>query len=283
MSISLCVGEYSTTPYNIPGVGISIHCLEELCYVIKENAFLIDDSIMNRELTDYLETKLAQKELGKELWKMCARQSSLTSFCGAILEYTGLYSAKEIKQVLDVLQGSEGLSGLEKQKKQADFLLARRKYNAAIHSYNAMLEQWNESGARGECPAPSVKAAIQHNKGVALAGMMLYEAAAACFLEAYSLEGDKDECKAYLAAKRMSLSEEEYIRFVSSHSEFFEQTMELERSMEQIRESYVGSVANAMLAERRSKRLGMEKQTYYQENDKLPQYLKNSYRNYVSE
>lgn len=283
MSVSLCVGEYSTTPYQIPGLNIYIHCLEELCFCIKENAFLLDEAIMNRELTDYLEVKLGEKELGRELWKMVTRQCTLESFCGTILKYTGLYNAREIHRTLDILKGSEGLTGIEKQKKQADFLLGKKKYVAAIRNYDAMLEQWNLPEYRRDMPAASVKAAICHNKGVALACMMLYEQAAAMFLEAYSLEGDKEECRAYLAAKRMYLSEEEYIQFVASLPEYYEETIALEKTMEEVRESYVGSVAHAMLAERQSRRMGNDKQEYYQENDTLPQFLKNNYRNNVSE
>lgn len=283
MSISLCVGEYSTTPYQIPGIGVSIHCLEELCFCMKENAFLLDDAIMNRELTDYLEAKLGEKELGRELWKMVTRQCTLENFCGLILEYTGLYSAKEVKQTLEVLRGSEGLSGLEKLKKQADFLLDKKKYAAAIRAYDGILEEWNSPEMQRTNPAPSMKAAICHNKGVALAGMMLYEQAAYMFQQAFSLEGDREECKAFLAAKRMMLSEEEYIQFAASFPEYYEETIALEKTMEKIRESYVGSMANAMLAERQSKRQGTDKQKYYQENDTLPEYLKMSYRNNVSE
>ena len=47
MKASLCVGEYCETAYNIEELEIRVYCMEELCYCLKENAFLLDMSIMN--------------------------------------------------------------------------------------------------------------------------------------------------------------------------------------------------------------------------------------------
>ncbi len=40
MKASLCVGEYCETAYNMEGLDIRVYCMEELCYCLKENAFL---------------------------------------------------------------------------------------------------------------------------------------------------------------------------------------------------------------------------------------------------
>ena len=45
MKASLCVGEYCETAYNIEELEIRVYCMEELCYCLKENAFLLDMSI----------------------------------------------------------------------------------------------------------------------------------------------------------------------------------------------------------------------------------------------
>ena len=50
MKASLCVGEYCETAYNIEELEIRVYCMEELCYCLKENAFLLDMSIMNDKL-----------------------------------------------------------------------------------------------------------------------------------------------------------------------------------------------------------------------------------------
>ena len=54
MRASLCVGEYCENAYTVEELGISVCCMEELCYCLKENAFLLDLSIMNDKLADWI-------------------------------------------------------------------------------------------------------------------------------------------------------------------------------------------------------------------------------------
>ena len=42
MKASLCVGEYCENAYNVEGLDIRVYSMEELCYCLKENAFLLD-------------------------------------------------------------------------------------------------------------------------------------------------------------------------------------------------------------------------------------------------
>ena len=53
MKASLCVGEYCENAYNVEGLDIRVYSMEELCYCLKENAFLLDLSIMNDKLVDW--------------------------------------------------------------------------------------------------------------------------------------------------------------------------------------------------------------------------------------
>ena len=56
MRVSVCVGNYAKTPYCIPGLEIEVYCMEELCYCMKENAFLLDLSVMNDQLLVWIES-----------------------------------------------------------------------------------------------------------------------------------------------------------------------------------------------------------------------------------
>ena len=54
MKASLCVGEYCENAYNVEGLDIRVYSMEELCYCLKETAFLLDLSIMNDKLVDWI-------------------------------------------------------------------------------------------------------------------------------------------------------------------------------------------------------------------------------------
>ena len=92
-------------------------------------------------------------------------------FVVTILQYVGMYDPEEILQVEQVLKQGAGLSNLEKRKSQIDYMVEKRKYAAAIRGYDMLLETWNHLEQEGkELPAGKVRAAILHNKGVALTG-----------------------------------------------------------------------------------------------------------------
>ena len=81
MKASLCVGEYCETAYNIEELEIRVYCMEELCYCLKENAFLLDMSIMNDKLVDWIGEECRVRELAKQLYPMVHKPGVTECFC----------------------------------------------------------------------------------------------------------------------------------------------------------------------------------------------------------
>lgn len=284
MRISVCVGNYAKTPYCIAGPEIQVYCMEELCYCLKENAFLLDLSLMEEALADWIGEECGLKELAKELYSMVRKQGSLSAFVTLILEYTGLFDSETIRGVAKVLKEGSGLSSIEKRKKQVDYLLQRKKYPAAVSRYNQLLSKWQEESDRGcEMPGGRVMAAILHNKGVALTGLMEYTAAAECFRKAYEIDRDGEEYQSYLAAKRMELSEEDYLIFVAEQPDSYEFSLRLEKEIERMTEEFGETEAGRRLAELAQWRAGGDKQRYYEELERITHAMKECYRSSVAE
>lgn len=236
MRVSLCVGKYAEEPYFVPGSETPVHCLEELCACLCENAFLLDESIMNDALIRFVGSACGVEELANELYPLAHKQGSLSAFAGLILEYVGLFDEATIRRVEGVLKQGAGLGNIEKKKKQIDYLVEKRKFAAAITAYDALLTLWDkQEKAQDALPAASVHAGIYHNKGVAYVGLMYYEAAAAAFLEAYRISGEREEMAALLATKRLELTEEEYIAYAAEHPQYYEESLALEKRMESLR------------------------------------------------
>ena len=279
MRISICVGEYAAVPYCVPGLELSVHCIEELCYCIRENAFLIDASLMNDDLVNWIDKDCGLTDLAKELYPMVHKKGSLSSFVTMILEFTGLYDGTVTGEVEQTLKKGAGLSGIEKRKSQIDYLVKKKKYGAAIRGYEELLSQWQETLKEGgELPAGKVRAGILHNKGVAFAGLMLYAQAAECFLEAYGIEKDSRMYEDYLAAKRMELAEEAYIAFAAENPQGYEAALKLEQKMEELKKNWRLQPEFLRLQERKGFREDGEMQKYCEDNEQIAQALKSSYR-----
>lgn len=284
MRTSISIGDYTTTPYVVSGLEIPVYCAEELCYCIKENAFLLDAGFMSDALIDWIGSKCGLKELAKELKPLVHRQGTLSTFAVMILQYVGLYDMSTIRGVEQVLKKGAGLSSIERRKKQVDYLVEKKKYRSAVRGYEGLLSKWRElEQDNRELPAASVRAAILHNMGAAYAGLMRYGCAAECFMQAYEANGENAHYMAFLAAKRMELKEEEYIAFAAELSDSYESTLQLERMMERLRKEWEQQADCQRLKTRKAMRFGGDKQKYYDENDRLTRALEDSYRECVTE
>ncbi|MGN0167238.1 MAG: hypothetical protein ACI4AB_04295 [Acetatifactor sp.] len=284
MRVSVCVGNYAKTPYCIPGLEINVYCMEELCYLLKENAFLLDLSLMNDGLLNWIDAECGRRELARVLYPLIHRKGSLSAFVVAILKDTGFYDEQTVDEVEQVLKQGAGLSRIEKRKSQIDHLVKKKKYMAAIREYDMLIANWKEQEKEGEpLPAVNCLSAILHNKGVALTGLMHYGKAAECFLEAWKTDGSPDCYKAYLAAKRLELTEGEYVAFAAENAQMYSHTLELEKDIEALNGQWEEQPEYLQLYNRRELRQGGDMQRYYEENERITQALKDSYRSSVSD
>ena len=278
MRISVSVGNYAKEPYRIRGLEIHVFSMEELCYCIRENAFLLDFTFLDDNLLDWIEHECGLVELAAKLYPLVHRRGQLSEFAVAILRYVGFYDEDAIRDTEQALKQGAGLNGMEKRKNQIDYLVRKKKYRSALRGYDELLQSWQSGEKSGEAlPVPDFLAKVWHNKGVAYAGLMLYEGAAVCFGRAYELSGDENYCVDYLAAKRMLLPGQVYVDFAAECKEWYPQTLELEEIYKKASEEWEQQPDYLLLYNRRELKT-RDRQKYQEENECLIQALKDSYR-----
>ncbi len=81
----------------------------------------------------------------------------------------------------------------------------------------------------------------------------------------------------YLSAKRMQLSEKTYVDFAAGCTEWYPQTLELEKKYREAVEEWEKHPDYLQLYNRRELK-SRDRQKYCEENERLVQALKNSYR-----
>ena len=280
MRVSVCVGNYAKTAYEIPGVGMKVFCMEELCCCMKENAFLLELSLLNDELLNWIEQECGLRELAKALHFLVHKKGSLSGFVTTILRYVGFYGEEVICETERVLKEGAGLSGIEKRKSQIDYLVKNKRYKPALAEYDELLKQWQEQEAQSSIqpPAKGFLAKIWHNRGVACTGLMLYDEAADCFQRACELDEKEEYRGAYLAAMRMLLSEKAYVDFAAEHGELYRHTLELEKRLEQYTGEWEMRPDYLRLYNRRELRNSGDRLRYHEESERMIQVLKDSYR-----
>lgn len=230
--VVLCVGNMAKTPYLIKKADISVYTVEELCYCIRENTFLMDEDMVCRELVDWLRQECDLPELADSLHRHLKAKASVSAFLTEILEYTGYYSREETRRISRFLETEAGLSEYERQKNATDYLAGNGKYELAMLRYHELLHDVPEEDT-------VLRAKILHNMGYVSSQLFLFDRASKFFYNAYELSGEKESFLQFLAAKRMRLDEKAYVDFIAGlPEEYYEITMELEKRVEQVADEW---------------------------------------------
>jgi len=222
-----CLGNYAKVPYYFEKLDIRVFCMEELCYCLKENAFLLGTEIMQDSLLKFIANECDVPKLARELYPLVHKKGSVSTFVSMILEYVGFYSPEEIRQVEKVLKQGAHLSDFEKRKVQIDYMAEKKRFASALEEYEQLYESM---------PKSVESARVLHNMGVVYANMMMYQNAAECFRQAYEISGDDNSFISYLGAKRFELTDREYVDFAAALPQHYANELELEKLLEQAHE-----------------------------------------------
>ncbi|MBR4981292.1 MAG: hypothetical protein IKY94_01880 [Lachnospiraceae bacterium] len=275
MSIRLCIGDYAKNGYEPEHMGMKVYSLEELCFFIKENAYLLDDGFVEEGLGSWLVQECGLQELGEELQKASRKKVSLKSFVGIILEYACFFTKEVNREIENILVENSSLSVYEKKKARADALVKKGHYGLAGKEYGKLLQMLPDD-------LTVLKGDIYHGCGVCLAKMFYFTLAGEYFLKAYELTGKITSYKQYLWTKRLSMTEGEYVEFLKEHKEAYEDSVEMEEYLEELKTQWERSHTGMLFAGiQREKEL--QKIAEYQ--NKLKErvdYLKDAYREMIS-
>lgn len=274
-NVLLCTGKYAQRPYHFENICANVYCVEELCYLLAANPFMIDADIMNAALARWVDEECGLLELSHQLLNLLGKGTQPGVFVNTILDYVGYNTEKERKKINDVLKGSIGLSEHEKWKKQGDYLLKNERYRLAIIEYDKMLLELPEG-------QDEMKADIYHNMAVAYSRLFQYETASRFFKKAYELSGKEASGISYLAAVRSQMKEGEYITFIAENGQYYELSMKLEKVYNEARVSFEGTEQCRRLSALEIFRDEGNTASYYEEMDKMIGQLKNEYRQSVS-
>lgn len=274
--VLLLCGHDAKTPYRFTNPDVYVYCVEELCYMLKQNAFLLDADIMNKTLVQWLDQECGLPDLANTLYPMIHKKGTVSAFVLTILEYVGIYGAEQLKEVEELLKQGANLSVYEKYKTRVDRMVTSGRYADAIEEYDKLLEQLPDIELE-------IRAKVIHNKAVALAQLFLFDKAAKFFKESYDMYPLPETLIEYLAAMRLLLSEDDYLAHVADLPEAYEESLELERRVEALKENWQQQIECQKLVQMQEWKRNGERPKYYQEADRVLQALKHSYRYSISD
>ncbi|MCR5626998.1 MAG: tetratricopeptide repeat protein [Lachnospiraceae bacterium] len=205
-----CVGRLATTPYYVEGACINIFSIEELAYYIYENAIILDDTLMKKELCSFIDKELGLRKLADELTDIIEKEEGLSKFAGTVLRFLDYCPNDKIEEIEKSVSGNGKAGNLERRRARGDMLLKSKKYMAAIREYDQALSYVENVNRDNKDEV----AKLLNNLGVAYARMFYFDNAADCFMNSLNIKKDQQTMLHYLAAKRLSMKSTDYIRVV---------------------------------------------------------------------
>ncbi|MBQ1194406.1 MAG: tetratricopeptide repeat protein [Lachnospiraceae bacterium] len=211
MGLLLCTKK-AKNPYKLPETDINIYCIEELCYYIYNNTYMITTDFFTRELIDFLENELGLLSLGQKLKRGIDYNEHFVDLVMHIMNSCNYYNADEKSEFAKNMEQISNKSPAGRVKARADMLLSNKKYSSAIAAYLLILEKKDISKDEDYCSN------IMNNIGIAYANMFEYEEAAGWFEKAYKMLKKEDYLDNMICAAILNDSEEEITRIKGQYN-----------------------------------------------------------------
>ncbi len=215
----LCQVEKAKSPYYIENISVNIYSIEELCFYLRHNIYLLDETIINEELCRWIRDELKLKRLYQKLYAILDKEHAVGDFILPIFKEINYLSLAEFREMNEKLQQFAEQPEIVRRKKKADYLYENGKFVNAVKVYKKTLELRQELLKSGESPdnlGVQFVGSIYNNMGCAYGRMFQMEEAMECFQKANDMLGSEASQRSLLYACWMSRSQEEYEKFADS-------------------------------------------------------------------
>lgn len=246
-SLILCHDKRAKQPYEISRIHLRIYTIEELCYYVCNNLYLIDHTVMNRQLCEWISSELGLHKLADKLRDELAKSCSEEQFVLTLLGGSYIYAQSEINKIQGILENLQNQKEVEKIKFKGDTLLGSGEYSAAVLVYQSLVNgKWDDSAGK------AFYGRVYGCLGTAYGKLFLYEEAANAYKEGYYLCEEPDMLKAYLYCCYQAYPRTEYTKMLSGNPLFLSAGAVLKKEMKEIHEQLDPDVPDEMLEEWKS-------------------------------
>lgn len=204
-SLILCNTVKAENPFYFELTGTNIYTIEELCYYIYNNIYIITEEIFDDDLVFWLREELEMAELSEKISDMLLHKNSLKDIVVTIFCSADYYIEKEIKALIEIMDSLEGMPILLRRKMKADNYMKYKNFSLAMKEYESILKspKINELDSKDQ-------GNIIHNLGIVRMNDSSFSAAAECFKDAYAKNDNKESLIHYLCALKLDKRDEEY-------------------------------------------------------------------------
>ncbi|QOV18968.1 hypothetical protein INP51_13455 [Blautia liquoris] len=205
MGYILCQVPRAKNPYYIENISTNIYSIEELCYYMYHNIYLLDESIMNESLCLWIRDELGLEKLCQKLLSLTGDNMDVGEFILPIFKEINYLTYTEFKEISKKLKTLEEQPEGVRMKQKGDYLFSHEKYINAIRVYMQALQK-----TKSDNLGVQYKGSIYNNMGCTYARLFQTAEAFECFEHAYDILHSGRALKSYLLSAYFNKGKELY-------------------------------------------------------------------------
>ena len=144
----LCQTKKAAHPYFVESISTNIYTIEELCYYLYHNLYLVDQTIINEDLCKWLEEELELTQLASKLRQAREREAGAEEILYPVFKEINYLTYEELKALNGRLTELNKESTAIRKKRKGDALVENGMYVNAIRVYQKLLDQTDFSKER---------------------------------------------------------------------------------------------------------------------------------------
>jgi tetratricopeptide (TPR) repeat protein len=198
----LCRTKEAVRPYHVRDMGVRIYNLEELCYLVYNNIYVISRDFFSDGLLEFITEETGEKALADKLRVLKEGNSNLAEMVITLFLYVDYYTVEEIEAIRGVLETLNSQNVFERLKTRGDTYLENECFYSAIRNYQKIID------SPPDLTLPAYfYAKVYHNTGVAYARLFIFDQAEEYFNQAYKISQHDESKKCAIAVHRLALGD----------------------------------------------------------------------------
>lgn len=200
-----CSSRLAKKPYYFRLTDTNVYSIEEVCYYIRHNIYMMQEEIFNYDFAVWLRDELGMEDTARKMENMICDNNNLKDIVVTLCCSCDYYDEREIHELIKIMDETQNLPLRKRQKIKADNYLRCGSYEKAVEEYEHILKSDDMLTAD-----IFEYGGVYHNMGVAYANLGDFSKAETSFSNAYEKSKNKESLKQYIFCLLLSEETDKY-------------------------------------------------------------------------
>lgn len=204
-----CAGPLAKHPYCFGMTRTNVYSIEEVCYYIRNNIYMMQEEVFDQEFAVWLRRELNMEETADKLEVMRRDHNNLKDIVVTLCCSCDYFTEAQINELIQIMDETQEVPLRGRQKIKADHFFRLGRLEKARQEYQSILQSDDMLQA-----TPEEYGEVYHCLGMVCSRMGAFRQAAMVFRQAYEQNQRAESLQGYLYSLNLGGYQEEYDRAI---------------------------------------------------------------------